>query len=127
MEDDRLLRWWLAMTLGQQGFEVVAPACVEEFLSIVSDEKFDVLVTDCNLSDCSDGFEVLASVRERNPGIFSILVSARTESDLAERAQEAGFSAFLPKPVGAVEIAAAISGQRSAVSNQQPAADAAEF
>jgi len=112
MEDNPLLRWWLSVTLGQQGFEVAAPASADDLIIALGGERFDVLVTDCNLAECRDGFQVLALARERLPGILAILISAQTDPDLPGRALAAGFDAFLPKPVRAVEIAETIVGRR---------------
>lgn len=112
MEDNQLLRWWLSVTLGQQGFEVVAPASADELIAVLGAERFDVLVTDCNLDECRDGFHVLTLVRERDPRILAILISAQTDPNLPGRALAAGFDAFLPKPIRASEIAEAILGRQ---------------
>lgn len=112
MEDNTLLRWWLTVSLIQQGFKVTAPATKAEFVEALDKETFDALVTDCDLADGCDGFEVLSLTRERNPGVPAILISARTDQDLPARAQAAGFNAFMPKPVSAGEIAKMILGSQ---------------
>ena len=110
MEDNTLLRWWLTVSLSQQGFKVTAPATKDELVEALDQENFDALVTDCDLADCCDGFEVLSLTRQRNPSVLAILISAGTAQDLPARAQAAGFNAFMPKPVSAREIVETILG-----------------
>jgi len=110
MEDNTLLRWWLTVSLIQQGFKVTAPATNHEFVDALDKETFDALVTDCDLADCCDGFQVLSLTRQRNPRVLAILISAQTDQDLPARAQAAGFNSFMPKPVSAREIAETILG-----------------
>jgi DNA-binding NtrC family response regulator len=105
VEDNPLIRWWLNITLGQQGFDVAAPASVDELEEALEARRCDVLVTDCNLEDCRDGFHVLETARGRYPQVFAVLMSAQSDADLPCRARNAGFDAFLAKPVRAADIA----------------------
>lgn len=113
VEDNPLIRWWLNITLEQQGFDVAAPGSIDELVEALDKQRCDVLVTDCNLEDCRDGFHVLELARARYPEIFAVLMSAQSDADLPCRARTSGFDAFLAKPVRAADIAQAV-GRRAA-------------
>lgn len=108
IEDNRLLRWWMARSLIREGFLVVAPPTVEEGLRLGTTYPFDVLVSDWRLTDGHDGLEVLTAVRQSFPGIVSILVSAEADEKLTERALGAGFDRVIHKPLEVSEIVGAI-------------------
>jgi DNA-binding response OmpR family regulator len=108
IEDNRLLRWWMTRSLTREGFLVVAPPTVDEGLRLGTEYPFDVLVSDWQLGDGHDGFDVLTTVRQVYPQITSILISAETDPDLAERALCAGFNRVVKKPLEVSEIVGAI-------------------
>jgi DNA-binding NtrC family response regulator len=108
VEDNQLLRWWMAMCLSREGFLVVAPPTVEEALCLGAAYPFDVLVSDWRLSDDHDGLEILAAVKQASPRIASILISAEADHDLTERALHAGFDRVMQKPLDSSDIVSAI-------------------
>lgn len=108
IEDDRLLRWWMARSLTREGFNVVAPPTVADGLKLATEVPFDVLVSDWRLPDGHNGFEVLHAVQRIFPHIFSILISAEVDPDLTSRALDAGFHRVIPKPLEVSEIVGAI-------------------
>ena len=108
VEDNRLLRWWLTVSLQREGFRVVAPETVDEAISIASVTTFDALITDWRLAQGRDGQEVLNRVRERFPGTLAILISAEADAELSARAQAGGFDRMIEKPFPAAEIVSAV-------------------
>lgn len=108
VEDNRLLRWWMTMSLQREGFRVVAPETVDEAISIASVTTFDTLITDWRLAQGRDGLEILNRVRERFPGTLAILISAEADAELSARAQAGGFHRVIKKPFSAAEIVGAV-------------------
>jgi len=108
VEDNRLLRWCVSCALNSGGCSVLAPETVEEALRLMPGQKFNVLVTDCRLTDGHDGFEILARIREQYPQISSILISAESDPQLTMRAQQAGFNVIIEKPCPVAEIVGAV-------------------
>ena len=117
VEDNRLLRWCVCSELHRGGCAVMAPETVDEILRLNPAQPVNVLVTDCRLADGHDGFEVLATVRERYPKICAILISAEADPHLAARARSAGFDVVIEKPCRVEEIVGAVralTGERAA-------------
>jgi CheY-like chemotaxis protein len=114
IEDNQLLRWCMTRSLSQEGLVVVAPSTVEEGLRLGTTFRFDLLITDWQLPDGHDGFQVLAAVRQSFPQTASILISAHVDAALIRRGVVAGFDRIIQKPLEAADITGAIQG-RSAV------------
>jgi DNA-binding NtrC family response regulator len=108
VEDNRLLRWCVCTELDRRGCAVLAAETMDEALRLNFDQPVNVLITDCRLAEGHDGFEVLARVRERHPGIGSILISAEADPQLASKARSAGFNFVIEKPCPVEEIIGAI-------------------
>lgn len=113
VEDDRLIRWWMASCLEREGLMVVAPVTFEEAVRAGTMEPFDVLVSDWRLENGHNGIEVLAAVRSALPKITSILVSAEVDDTLTRRARDAGFDHVIPKPQRSAELLAALQRLRT--------------
>jgi DNA-binding response OmpR family regulator len=120
VEDNRLLRWCVCSELHRGGCAVVAPETVDEVMRLDPAQPVNVLVTDCRLADGHDGFEVLATVRQRYPKICAILISAEADPQLAMRARNAGFDVVIEKPCRVAEIVGAVRALTSGTSSEMP-------
>ena len=56
-----------------------------------SQEKYDVLIVDLCLPDM-DGFDVLRKLKEQNPQIISIVITAQCSREMCRRGQGSGES-----------------------------------
>ena len=108
VEDNRLLRWWMASSLEHSGFLVAAPETVDEALAVSDSSAVDILVTDWNLGESRDGFDVLSHARKTSPQLFAILISAEADGELELRAHQAGFDVVIQKPFPVAEITGAV-------------------
>ena len=110
VEDNRVLRWWMVSGLEEAGFDVVSTASAEEAQWLGACFEFDVLVTDWQLTGDGgkDGFDVMQHLRAKHPKLLTVLVSAKADADLAQRAWEAGFNVVLQKPLRLAEVIGAI-------------------
>lgn len=107
VEDNQLLRWWMASSLQRDGCHVTAPKSVEEALAC-AEASFDLLITDWRLADGHTGLEILQRARAAHPGILTVLVSAEADVELAARARASGFDIVIEKPFPAAEIVGAV-------------------
>jgi len=107
VEDNRLLRWWMASGLERSGFVVLAPDPPEKALAVSDKCAIDLLVTDWHLGEGPDGFEMLAHTRRNSPQVYGILISAEADDNLARVARKAGFDAVIRKPFPIAEIVGA--------------------
>ena len=120
VEDNRLLRWWMASSLESGGFAVLAPESSDEALKMAGTWPVDLLVTDWRLGDGPDGFEVLAHARLFSPGLFAVLISAEADEGLAEHARAAGFNVVIRKPFPVAEIVAAARTASGSAGREEP-------
>ena len=71
------------------------------------DRPFDVLVTDLHMPGM-DGLELAATLRESDPELPVLLVTAHATVDSAVRAVQGSVTDFLPKPLMADTVRAAV-------------------
>lgn len=98
VEDHTDSRDIMKMVMEYQGALVVPAPDATTALSYLTTLKPDVLVTDISMPG-QDGIELLREARARGlvEGLLTLAVSASAAN--AQRAREAGFDAYLQKPV----------------------------
>jgi DNA-binding NtrC family response regulator len=67
VDDEDSIRLTLPPLLQSYGFEVTAAATVAEALGLISQHKFDVLISDLNIGHPEDGFTVVSAMRTHQP------------------------------------------------------------
>ena len=75
VDDDDAVRAMMSATLERKGFDVVAAASVTDALRFITNESFDVLITDLHMPDPGDGFTVVTAMRHSQPHALTLLVS----------------------------------------------------
>ncbi|MGA3106594.1 MAG: response regulator [Terriglobales bacterium] len=75
VDDDEAVREVMGMTLESKGFNVTPAASVTAALRFIATEPFDVLITDLHMPNPSDGFAVVAAMRQTQPAALTLLVS----------------------------------------------------
>lgn len=112
VEDSRAMRDFVSSILEAHGeYEVEEVDNGFEALRVLPRAEYGLIVSDINLPDVS-GIELTAFVRksQKNAGTPVLVISSDASAVDAERAMNAGASAFLPKPFTAEELIAAIDG-----------------
>ncbi len=111
-EDEALIRLDLAEMLREEGYEVAGEAADgETALSLARELRPDLVIVDIKMPGI-DGLAVAAAINEERIAPV-IVLTAFSQRDLVERAQQAGVMAYLTKPftqsdlVPAIETAAA--------------------
>jgi CheY-like chemotaxis protein len=92
----RLLREAL-QTLGLD-LQVVDVPSGEEAILVISNQRFDLLVSDVRLPGIS-GLEVKKKAQIQNPNLKLILITGMTEPEIRQQVVDAGADAFFFKPV----------------------------
>lgn len=105
VEDNEELRGFLALSLTEATFDVVAAESPEDALQKVEAEKFDALIID-SVMETSDGIELTQQIRAtRNGRSVPILLMSSISTALARRmAKAAGCNEFLVKPFGQQQL-----------------------
>ena len=75
VDDDDAVLDMMSVTLERKGFDVVAATSVAEALKLITNESFDVLITDLHMPNPADGFTVITAMRHSQPHALTLLVS----------------------------------------------------
>jgi DNA-binding NtrC family response regulator len=99
VDDEPLIRWSLAETLGERGHQVVegGDACAARAAVDDPFQTFDVIVLDYRLPDSAD-LSLLASILERSPRTQIILMTAFGTPEVIHRAMDLGAFRVVNKP-----------------------------
>jgi DNA-binding NtrC family response regulator len=99
VDDEPLIRWSVAETLGERGYEVVETGDAMGARSAISDPqgRFDVVLLDLRLPD-SDDLSLLASIRSLSPGAQVILMTAFGRPEVVRGALDIGAYRVMNKP-----------------------------
>lgn len=122
VDDEKFFRDLISNILTDEGYEVQVAGSGEEALQACSEEGYQVVVMDLVLPDIM-GTEVLARVRERDPEVAVIMVTAYASMESAIEALKAGAYDYIKKPIVKEDllhsVERAIERQHLAVRNQQ--------
>ena len=97
VEDDRALREALADTLALGGHDYRAVNCAEAALLAIAEEPFGLVVSDVNMPGM-DGHQLLAQIRQRQPQLPVLLMTAFGAVERAVDAMRQGAADYLVKP-----------------------------
>jgi DNA-binding NtrC family response regulator len=122
VDDEAEIRESLEALLASEGFEVVLAANGEEGLRKLEEQPFDLLLLDVSLPDRS-GLEMLRDIRQRDPHLSIILITAYGSIDMARAAFKSGAQDYITKPWSndelITQISLAIEGRRLREENVQ--------
>jgi DNA-binding NtrC family response regulator len=102
-DDDPDIRQLLSDRLTSDGYAVQTAADGREALLALRSQKFEALIADINMPEVS-GLEVLRKVREEQPSLPVIVITAAEARDRAVAAVQAGAQAYLLKPFDAGQL-----------------------
>ena len=98
VDDEPLQRQILAGFLAKKGYDTVTAASGQEALSRVAESPVALVLLDHRMPDMN-GDEVLARIKESNPMVRAIMITAYGSVDTAVRVMQLGADDFLEKPV----------------------------
>ena len=104
VDDEPLIRWSIAASLGDVGFDVEEAGDAASALRIVTNAAlpFDVVILDLRLPDMND-LSLLRTLRQVLPHAQLILMTAFGTADIFDQAQAIGVGVLL-KPFEFVEL-----------------------
>ena len=103
VDDEETMRFFLTEAMTKQGYEVVAVGDAESALDRIAQEEFDLAVLDIRLPGLS-GIEAIGRIRQINPHIVPIIMTAYGSKQLALEAVKAGAYDFFTKPFRIEEL-----------------------
>lgn len=97
-EDDRSLSRSMDTWLTLEGFQVVTVFNGEEALLKLTQQNYDLLITDIAMPRLN-GVDLIAKIRDMHPGLPIMVVSGNINSSILANLQEMKVSHILPKPI----------------------------
>jgi YesN/AraC family two-component response regulator len=98
VDDEDSIRLTLPPLLQSYGFEVSAAATVAEALGLITQHKFDVLISDLNIGHPGDGFTVVSAMRTHQPDALRFILTAYPAFESALEAIREEVHDYLIKP-----------------------------
>jgi two-component system, OmpR family, alkaline phosphatase synthesis response regulator PhoP len=128
VEDEMHLARGICFNLEQEGFRVSHVETGEEALERLRYERFALLILDVMLPGV-DGFAVCGQVREIDPRVPILMVSARSEEDYKVTGLSSGADDYLTKPFSLNEFLLRVKGmlRRSAWYRPEPLEEGYRF
>jgi DNA-binding NtrC family response regulator len=106
VDDEALIRWSLTERLRAEGYDVLEAETGGEAISRL-DDGVDLVLLDYKLPD-TDGVAVLRQIKERDPDILVIMLTAFATVATAVEAMRLGAFHFANKPFNLDEVAATV-------------------
>ena len=98
IEDDEEMRTLLKDFFEQEGFETDAASNGVDALRAISEDHFDLVVTDIRMPGLT-GLDILPAIRKLKPETPILVMTAYGSDDLRRRILERGATIYLEKPV----------------------------
>lgn len=103
VEDDRELNKTVCSFLEKNGYETVGCLCANDAYDAVYENIFDLIVSDI-MMPVVDGFEFARNIREENPDIPILFMTARDDIESKQRGFRLGVDDYMVKPIDLDEL-----------------------
>jgi CheY-like chemotaxis protein len=111
VDDDETIRETLSVLLKNSGFQVVVAANVNDALSLIGSQTFDVLLSDLHMPKPGDGLTVVSAMRHANPKAVTLILSSYPAMKEAAEAILLQADGILVKPMAGVMLVDLIRGR----------------
>jgi len=122
VDDETEIREGLELLLTSEGYEVDPADCARAALERLEARPYDLVLLDVSLPD-RNGIEMLRELRQRDPGVVVILITAYGSIDMARAAFKNGALDYITKPWSndelLAQVAQAVEGRRLREENVQ--------
>jgi DNA-binding NtrC family response regulator len=98
VEDEQLMRSIIIQLLRSEGYEVLEAASAPSALGIFEREKIDLAILDLNLGAGGSGLDLLGKMRDLDPEMMGIIVTAYASIESAVEALRKGAYDYITKP-----------------------------
>ncbi|HVN91602.1 MAG TPA: sigma-54 dependent transcriptional regulator [Candidatus Binataceae bacterium] len=98
VEDEQLMRSIIVQLLRSEGYEVVEVPAPDAALAAFEREKIDLAILDLNLGGGASGLDMLGRMRDLDPEVMGIIVTAYASVESAVEALRKGAYDYITKP-----------------------------
>jgi DNA-binding NtrC family response regulator len=98
VEDEELMRSIIAQLLRGEGYQVIEAHAAEVALQIFEKESVDLAILDLNLGSGGNGLDLLGKIRDLDPEVMGIILTAYASVESAVDALRKGAYDYLTKP-----------------------------
>ena len=91
IDDDEWIRDSLSLFFQAEGCNLLTFETAEEGMEAVKQQVYDIVISDYKLPGM-DGLEFLRRVRENQPNVFEVLITAYANCEIVKEAKENGGS-----------------------------------
>ena len=109
VDDEPDIRELLEITLSRMQIEPYAAANVNDAKKLLSENSFDLCLTDMRLPD-GDGIELVSHIQEQFPQLPVAMITAHGSMDTAIKALKAGAFDFVSKPIDLAILRKLVTG-----------------
>ena len=120
VDDEQGMRDFLKIMLKKQGYQVQTASNGETALSALKEGPFDLVISDIRMPG-TRGQDLLASIKELNPDLPVIMITAFASPDDAVIAMKNGAFDYISKPFNIEEIKSVVDSATSRKSKSGPA------
>ena len=122
IDDEAEIREGLELLLSSEGYAVASAETGESGLAHLEQEPYDLLLLDVNLPG-RNGLDLLRDIRQRDPDLPIVLITAYGSIDMARQAFKSGAQDYITKPWSndelLAQVASAVEGRRLREENVQ--------
>jgi DNA-binding NtrC family response regulator len=97
VDDEETIRAMLRRVLENEGFTVTAVGTFPEALALISQSRFDVLISDLNIGHPADGFVVVSAMRRTHPDALTFILTGYPAFETALEAMRQRVNDYLIK------------------------------
>lgn len=124
LDDAKVIRALLKMTLESDGIEVDSAATIEEAIQLATQTTYDLMVVDFMLEDGRNGLELIQAIKKlgKNSTTPCIMLSAEDGKNCKTEAQGLGAKAWVKKPftpTGILKVVYKVLGQEYLSPNEK--------
>ena len=116
VDDEPSIRLTLPQVLQEYGFEVKTAASVADALAEISRSRFDVLLSDLNISEEGDGFRIVSAMRRLQPRCVTVVLTGYPAFETAVQALRQQVDDYVVKPA---DLEALIGNLRERLKNKK--------
>ena len=111
VDDEESIRITLPAILQREGFDVTSAGTVREALELITQQQFDVLLTDLNIGNPGDGFTVVSAMRRTQPTAATFILTGYPDFQTALEAIRQQVDDYLTKPADINKLVEKMKGK----------------